>query len=136
LNPDVQHKLQAELDEALGPTIISDSHKNATANCELAVAPYDIVKSLPYLEACIYEALRVHPPRYGFYLFPSLICPGSYQKKIFFGADSGIGLPRAVPAGGLMVAGRYYKEGSILSVPTFTVHRDSDVWGPDAEIYR
>ncbi|KAF9520850.1 hypothetical protein BS47DRAFT_1357238 [Hydnum rufescens UP504] len=93
LNPDVQHKLQAELDEALGPTIITDSHKNATANCELAVAPYDIVKSLPYLEACIYEALRVHPP-------------------------SGIGLPRAAPAGGLMVAGRYYKEGSILSVPT------------------
>lgn len=35
-----------------------------------------------------------------------------------------------------MVAGRAYKEGSILSVPSFTIHRDPDVWGADVEAYR
>ncbi|KAF9520852.1 hypothetical protein BS47DRAFT_1378642 [Hydnum rufescens UP504] len=103
LNQHAQHKLQAELDEALGPM--------SGASAELGVAPYDVVKSLPYLEACIYEALRIHPL-------------------------SSIGLPREAPAGGLMVSGRYYKEGSVLSVPSFTVHRDPDVWGPDPEVYR
>ncbi|KAF9510929.1 hypothetical protein BS47DRAFT_1471747 [Hydnum rufescens UP504] len=111
LNLGAQHKLQAELDEALGPIILPESEKISRANYELVVAPYDVVKSLPYLEACIYEGLRIH-------------------------STSAIGLPREVPAGGLTVSGRYYKEGSILSVPSFTIHRDPDVWGLDADIYR
>jgi benzoate 4-monooxygenase len=134
LNQHAQHKLQAELDEALGPM--------SGATAELGVAPYDIVKSLPYLEACIYEALRIHPLRYIFFslvfFLPSLtsILGAMDRVKNFFCAGSSIGLPREAPAGGLMVSGRYYKEGSVLSVPSFTVHRDPDVWGPDAEIYR
>jgi benzoate 4-monooxygenase len=63
LNPEAQQKLQIELDEALGP-IVSNSEKNPQANYEVAVAPYDIVKSLPYLEACINEGLRIHSTRY------------------------------------------------------------------------
>lgn len=78
---------------------------------EPAVAPYDILKSLPYLEACISEGLRIH-------------------------STSSIGLPRTVPAGGITVFGRHYKEGSILSVPSYTIHRDTDVWGPDPEDFR
>lgn len=35
-----------------------------------------------------------------------------------------------------MVAGRYFKEGSILSVPSYTIHRDKDVWGADADKFR
>ena len=54
----------------------------------------------------------------------------------YAGLCSAIGLPREVPPGGLTVAGRYYKQGSILSVPSFTIHRDPDVWGPDADTYR
>ncbi|KAF8319165.1 cytochrome P450 [Cantharellus anzutake] len=86
MNPGVQRKLQAELDEAW-------------------------VKALPYLEAVIQEGLRIH-------------------------TTLGLGLPRIVPQGGLTIAGRYYKEGSVLSVPNFTTNRDPDIWGADADKYR
>lgn len=59
-NPEVQRKLQAELDEALGP----HSTASDTVSLENAVAPFDIVKSLPYLEAVINEGLRIHSTRY------------------------------------------------------------------------
>ncbi|KAL4251988.1 cytochrome P450 family protein [Abortiporus biennis] len=97
-NPKVQAKLHQELDDALG-------------NEDDAVATFDQVKKLPYLEAVINEALRIHSP-------------------------SGIGLPRVVPEGGLVVCGESFPEGSILSVPTYTIHRDPNVWGEDIEAFR
>jgi hypothetical protein len=63
LNLDAQRKLQAELDEAIGSITISNSEKNSAVDDEAAVAPYDLVKSLPYLEACINEGLRIHSTR-------------------------------------------------------------------------
>ncbi|EMD34717.1 hypothetical protein CERSUDRAFT_116910 [Gelatoporia subvermispora B] len=96
-NPHVQEKLQAELDAALG-----DGDP---------VATFDQVKRLPYLEAVINEALRIH-------------------------STSGIGLPRIVPQGGLTAAGQYFPEGTVLSVPTYTVHRDKEAWGEDADLFR
>ena len=96
--PDVQHKLQNELDEALG----SDDEP---------VSTFDQVKRLPYLQAVIDEALRIH-------------------------ATSGIGLPRLVPQGGMTVCGKFFPEGTVLSVPTYTIHRDEEVWGKDPEEFR
>lgn len=96
-NPHAQEKLQAELDAALG-----DGDP---------VATFDQVKRLPYLEAVINEALRIH-------------------------STSGIGLPRIVPQGGLTAAGQYFPEGTVLSVPTYTVHRDKEAWGEDADLFR
>lgn len=75
------------------------------------VAPADQVKHLPYLDACVNEALRVH-------------------------TTSGIGLPRVAPKGGLTVLGQHFVEGTILSVPSYTIHRDVNVWGEDVEVYR
>ncbi|KXN92561.1 Benzoate 4-monooxygenase [Leucoagaricus sp. SymC.cos] len=69
------------------------------------------VKHLPYLEACINEGLRLH-------------------------STSSLGLPRVIPEGGLTVCGQYFPEGTILSVPSFTIHRDPAVWGEDVEAYR
>ena len=69
------------------------------------------VKRLPYLEAVINEALRMH-------------------------STSSMGLPRLVPAGGVTVSGRYFPEGAILSVPTYTIHRDPIIWGDDVEEFR
>ena len=66
---------------------------------------------MPYLTAVINEALRLH-------------------------ATSGIGLPRIVPAGGMTVCGRFFPEGAVLSVPTYTIHRDPEVWGKDPDTYR
>lgn len=71
----------------------------------------DSVKNLPYLDACINEALRIHP-------------------------TSAIGLPRIVPAGGFSVLGQFFPEGTILSVPSYSIHRDPVVWGEDVETYR
>lgn len=95
-NPEVQAKLQKELDEHLG-------------NDDDPIAVAEQVKNLPYLEAVINEALRVH-------------------------STSAIGLPRIVPEGGLHVSGKYFPEGTILSVPSYTIHRDKEVWGDDAEV--
>ncbi|PSR74400.1 hypothetical protein PHLCEN_2v9908 [Hermanssonia centrifuga] len=97
-NPHVQRKLQKELDDALGTD-------------DDPVSTFEQVKRLPYLQAVIDEALRIH-------------------------STSGIGLPRLVPEGGLTVFGRYFPEGTVLSVPTFTIHRDQAVWGEDVEAYR
>ena len=73
--------------------------------------PYESVKKLEYLEACINESLRLH-------------------------STSSMGLPRLVPEGGLEVCGRFFKGGTVLSVPSYTIHRDPDVWGDDVEVFR
>ena len=96
----MQLKLQQELDAALAGGAEDDP-----------VAEFEVVKRLPYLEAVINEALRIH-------------------------ATSGIGLPRLVPAGGLTVSGVFFPEGAVLSVPTYTIHRDRAVWGEDADAFR
>ncbi|KAG6377465.1 cytochrome P450 [Boletus reticuloceps] len=96
--PDVQEKLQKELDEALGA---SDD----------AVTTYEQVKRLPYLDAVINEALRIH-------------------------STSAIGLPRVVPEGGLTIDGVHFPQGAVLSVPTYTIHRDKKAWGDDVDVFR
>jgi len=69
------------------------------------------VKRLPYLDACINEGLRLH-------------------------STSSLGLPRIVPEGGMMISGNFYPAGTVLSVPSYTIHRDPAVWGEDFEEYR
>ena len=96
--PRVQDKLQKELDEHLGTE-------------DETVSTSEQVKRLPYLDAVINEALRMH-------------------------STSSMGLPRLVPAGGVTVSGRYFPEGAILSVPTYTIHRDPSIWGDDVEEFR
>lgn len=97
-NPWAQQKLQKELDDAIG-------------NEDDPVTTFQSTKSLPYLEAVINEALRMH-------------------------STSGIGLPRLAPEGGMVVCGKTFPEGSCLSVPTFTIHRDKAVWGEDCDDFR
>ncbi|KAH9937982.1 cytochrome P450 monooxygenase pc-bph [Amylocystis lapponica] len=75
------------------------------------LAHYELVRHLPYLDAVINEGLR---------LFSTV----------------GGSLPRVVPEGGLTVLGETFKEGTVLSVQAYTVHRDPDVWGVDAEDFR
>ncbi|KAH9976216.1 cytochrome P450 monooxygenase [Lactifluus volemus] len=97
-NPDAQRKLQKELDDAL-------------QNEDDPATSFETVKNLPYLNAVINEALRLH-------------------------STSGIGLPRIVPEGGLTIQGHFFKQGTILSVPSYTIHRDKGVWGDDVTAYR
>ena len=66
---------------------------------------------LPYLQACIKEALRVLPA-------------------------IGRPLPRIVPPPGKTFAGETFPAGVIVGIPAWTVHRDKKVWGEDADVYR
>jgi cytochrome P450 len=70
-------------------------------------------QTLPYLQACIKEALRM--------------C-----------AATGLPLWRVVPqgSGGVEVMGRFFPEGSEIGINTWVAHYDRDIWGDDAAEYR
>ncbi|KAI8955134.1 cytochrome P450 [Xylaria longipes] len=77
------------------------------------VPDYESVRNLPYLEAVINETLRIH-------------------------STSGIGLPRQIPEGspGISLHGHYFPPGTVLSVPTYTIHHSKEIWGADADEFR
>lgn len=83
----------------------------ALGNEDDPASTFEQTKNLKYLQAVIDESIRLH-------------------------STSGIGLPRIAPEGGLTVCGKYFPEGTILSVPSYTIHRDVDVWGYDVEAFR
>ncbi|KAF8675313.1 Cytochrome P450 monooxygenase [Rhizoctonia solani] len=112
-NPRVQRELQIELDQHIPFQTSSEPHGKEGLDIRLhdTVVRYDDVKALPYLEACIKEALRLQSP-------------------------TATGLPRVVPPGnGVIVSGEPFKPGSIISVPLYTIHHSS-VWGSDAADFR
>ncbi|CAE6401810.1 unnamed protein product [Rhizoctonia solani] len=113
IHPDIQRELQAELDQHLpydSSNEINDNEDLVTPPYD-AVARYDDIKNLPYLNACVKEALRIH-------------------------STVGTGLPRVVPPGKCVtVSGQVFKAGSVISVPSYTTNRSS-VWGNDAGEFR
>ncbi|KAK4498262.1 hypothetical protein PRZ48_010919 [Zasmidium cellare] len=68
-------------------------------------------RELPYLDACIKEAGRIHPP-------------------------FGLPLERIVPEGGLTISGEFVPAGTIVGMNGWVVHRDRDVFGDDADQWR
>ena len=104
-DPSIQAKLQKELDDHFGT--LPSSHDLDEAQ----IPTYEQIKNLPYLEAVLYETLRIH-------------------------STSGIGLPRVVSEGGLTVLGKTFPEGTVLSVPTFSLHRNTQAWGDDVDEFR
>ncbi|KAF7553552.1 hypothetical protein G7Z17_g3566 [Cylindrodendrum hubeiense] len=72
------------------------------------VPDYSQLESLPYLDAVIHETLRLRP-------------------TISFG------LPRVVPPGpGATFGGKHFEPGTMLSISTYSVHRNQEVFGEDA----
>jgi len=76
----------------------------------LDVPTFEMVRDLPYLSAVVNETLRFH-------------------------STSGIGLPRQIPphGEGLHYNGHYFPPGTVLSVPTYSIHHSKEIWGPDAD---
>ncbi|KAI0086953.1 cytochrome P450 monooxygenase pc-bph [Irpex rosettiformis] len=104
-NQEAQKKLQRELDDALGPPSAESLEES-----EFGSGSYDQLKDLPYLKDAIDEGLRLY-------------------------STVGFGLPRDVPEDGLTICGERFAPGTVVSVPSYTVHRDKAIWGEDAEKY-
>ena len=68
-------------------------------------------QQLPYLEACVKEAFRIHP------------------SLSFF-------IERKVPASGATIAGHQVPGGIIVGCNPWAIHRNKAVWGDDVEVYR
>ena len=95
-NPKCLSKLQEEVSSVLDPDEI--------------VAPYDKIRHLPYLRACIDEALRLYPP-------------------------VSMNLPRRTPPEGANILGDYIPGDTSVSISAYVVHRDPVVF-PEPEAYQ
>ncbi|CAM1501964.1 Fc.00g039480.m01.CDS01 [Cosmosporella sp. VM-42] len=94
-NPRCIAKLREEVDSVLDPDEI--------------IAPYDKVKHLPYLRACLDESLRITPP-------------------------TTFGLPRRTPPEGSNILGDFIPGDTTVSISAYVAHRDPKVF-PDPESY-
>lgn len=74
------------------------------------IAPYDKVKSLPFLRACLDEGLRISPP-------------------------TSAGLPRRTPPEGAEILGQWIPGDTSVWMTIYAAHRDPDIF-PEPEEYR
>ncbi|KAK2879441.1 hypothetical protein FQN49_000876 [Arthroderma sp. PD_2] len=98
-NPSTLSRLQQEIDSAARENRISE------------FVTWKESQSLPYLDACIKEASRLHPP-------------------------IGFPLERIVPECGLEVDGYYIPPGTRVSMNPWAVHREVWLYGNDPEVWR
>lgn len=82
----------------------------AGGSCRSRVVDYTDAAQLPFFQACIREALRIHNP-----------VP--------------MGLPRVVPPGGLTIGDRTLPAGATVSVSPWVIHHSREIWGPDVVRY-
>ncbi|KUJ14623.1 cytochrome P450 [Mollisia scopiformis] len=75
------------------------------------VASYAEVKNLPFLKRCIDEGMRLH-------------------------STSAIGLPRIVVGQAVEFDDYIFPPGTVLSVPSYTIHHLEEIWGPDVEEFK
>ncbi|KUJ12598.1 cytochrome P450 [Mollisia scopiformis] len=68
-------------------------------------------QNLPYLDACIKEAFRLHP------------APGLPMERI-------------VPPQGAEIAGHFVKGGTIVGCSAWVLHRNKEIFGEDVEVFR
>lgn len=48
----------------------------------------------------------------------------------------GIPLERVAPAGGMELCGKYFQGGTVLGVNAWVAHRNQEVFGEDADVWR
>ncbi|KAL2847838.1 cytochrome P450 [Aspergillus pseudoustus] len=100
------------LREELLQTCITFKPSQARGMGEPPIFPaWQDIKDLPFLDACINEAARLHPP----FCLP---------------------LERVVPPGGVTLAGRYFAEGTVVGMNPYVVNRHRGVFGEDADEWR
>jgi cytochrome P450 len=97
--PQSYHRLQSEIDTAAKEGRISDP------------ATFKEAQELPYLQAVVKEALRIHPA-------------------------TGLPMQRIVPTEGTTIAGRFIPGRSSVGINAWVAHRNTSVFGADAEHWR
>ncbi|KAK7728379.1 hypothetical protein SLS63_006608 [Diaporthe eres] len=99
-NPEAYENVQKEVDSVVGQRPITA----------------DDVSRLPYIKACLREALRLYPPSAGFSLTPT--------------SDD-------MTDGPAILGGKWpIKRKQAIFIVLPGVHRDPNVWGPDADEFR
>lgn len=101
-NPQCMKKLLKELDDKSREGFFHDIEKGHVTWTES--------QGLPYLDACIKEAFRLHP------------APGLPMERI-------------VPSKGAEIAGVFVKGGTIVGCNAWVIHRRREVFGEDVEVY-
>ncbi|KAE8308658.1 cytochrome P450 [Aspergillus transmontanensis] len=98
-NPGAETKLREEIDTLAAAGKLSNP------------VTFEQARHMPYLQACLKEALRVHPA---------------------------VGRPllRVVPPEGLTIAGQYFPGGAIVGVNAWVAHYNEDIFGRDAATFR
>jgi cytochrome P450 len=102
-NPSNYHRLMQELDEATKSGHLQDRPSGLIS--------WNDSQTLPYLDACIKEALRMHPA-------------------------AGLPLERVTPAQGAEICGEHIPGGTIVGCSAWVLHRRPEVFGDDADYYR
>ncbi|CAJ2509204.1 Uu.00g142300.m01.CDS01 [Anthostomella pinea] len=100
-HPNAWSRMRQEIDEA----------RSKEGACTDRVVTYADAQKLPYLQACIKEALRIFHP-----------VP--------------MGTARVVPKQGIVIGGRALPAGTTVSLNTFSMNLSTDVWGADAKEFK
>lgn len=101
-NPSCMEKLQNELDHR--------GEEGYFADNETGLVTFTESQDLPYLDACIKEAFRLHPA-------------------------PGLPLERIVPPQGAEIAGHSIKGGTIVGCSAWVIHRRPEIFGEDVEAF-
>ncbi|KAJ5825669.1 hypothetical protein N7474_002807 [Penicillium riverlandense] len=102
-HPQALARLCSEIDDA--------ARLGAFADSETGLVSWHESQRLPYLDACIKEAFRLHPA-------------------------AGLPLERVVPEGGADIAGHFVQGGTIVGCSAWLIHMNKSIFGEDAEAYR
>ncbi|KXJ85484.1 cytochrome P450 [Microdochium bolleyi] len=102
-NPPAMSKLQEEIDAFAKAGGFSDS--------ETGLVTWPEAQKLPYLDACVKEAFRMHPA-------------------------AGLPLERIVPPQGIEIAGQFVPGGTIVGASAWVIHRRPEIFGSDADVFR
>lgn len=102
-NPGCYHTLMQELQEAIESGTVQSRPSGLISWTES--------QTLPYLDACIKEAFRMHPA-------------------------AGLPLERVTPPQGADICGRHIPGGIIVGCSAWVIHRRPEIYGPDVDVYR
>lgn len=81
------------------------------ADCQTGLVTWHEAQRLPYLDACVKEAFRLHP------------APGLPMERI-------------VPPQGADIAGRFVPGGTVVGCSAWVMHRNRHVFGDDVDAFR